>query len=144
MIYLDSSVLVSMHLYDVNTPAALALVRNTDEALMLSSLAEFESVNAFSLRVFRNEMTLINRDNAVRDLDNDFENGVLTLVPVPDGAFARAKALALTLTPTIGVRALDLLHVAAALELGASSLFTFDHKQHRTARAACLAVNPLP
>jgi predicted nucleic acid-binding protein len=65
-------------------------------------------------------------------------------LPLPDSAFARAKALALTLTPTIGVRAVDLLHVAAALELGASSLFTFDQKQHRTAQAAGLAVNPLP
>jgi predicted nucleic acid-binding protein len=144
MIYLDTSVLVSMHIRDANTPAALMLVRGADEALMMSSLAEFETVNAFSLRVFRNEMTAINRDNAVRDLDDDVEDGVLNLVPVPDGAFARAKALAQTLTLTIGVRALDLLHVAAALELGASSLFTFDLKQHRTAQAAALTVNPLP
>jgi hypothetical protein len=144
MIYLDSSVLVSMHIHDVNTPAALVLVRGTDDALLMSSLAEFETVNAFSLRVFRNEMLPINRDNAVRDLDDDVLSGLLMLLPLPDSAFARAKALALTLTPTIGVRALDLLHVAAALELGASSLFTFDQKQHRTAQAAGLAVNPLP
>ncbi len=144
MIYLDSSVLVSMHIRDVNTPAALALVRSADESLLMSSLAEFETVNAFSLRVFRNEMLTINRDNAVRDLDDDVENRMLTLAAVPESAFARAKVLAQSLTPTIGVRALDLLHVAAALELGASSLFTFDQKQHRTARAAGLKVNHLP
>jgi hypothetical protein len=144
MIYLDSSVLVSMHIHDANTPTALALVHSTDEPLLMSSLAEFETVNAFSLRVFRNEMLPINRDNAVRDLDDDAAYGVLTLVPVPDSAFARAKALALTLTPSIGVRALDLLHVAAALELGVNALYTFDQKQHRTAQAAGLAVNHLP
>lgn len=143
MIYLDTSFLVSMHIRDVNTAAALNLVGATDEALMMSSLAEFETVNAFSLRVFRNEMQPINRDNAVRDLDDDVAYGVLTLVPVPDSAFARAKALAQTLTSIIGVRALDLLHVAAAIELGASSLFTFDRKQHRTAEAAGLKVNSL-
>jgi|SRR5208337_2066865 len=144
MIYLDSSVLVSMHIHDVNTPAALALVRGTDEALLMSSLAEFETVNAFSLRVFRNEMLTINRDNAVRDLDDDVEDGILTLVAVPESAFARAKVLAQTLTPTIGVRALNLLHVAAALELGVNALYTFDQKQHQTAQAAGLKVNISP
>ena len=144
MIYLDPSVLVSMHIHDVNTPAAITLVRSTNEALLMSSLAEFETVNAFSLRVFRKEMLPINRDNAVRDLDNDVRSGLLALMPLPDSAFVRAKALAHTLTPTIGVRALDLLHVAAALELGASALYTFDKKQHRTAQAAGLTVNSLP
>jgi predicted nucleic acid-binding protein len=143
MIYLDTSLLVSMHIRDANTPAALSLVRGTDEVLLMSSLAEFETVNAFSLRVFRNEMQPINRDKAVRDLDDDVQSGLLMLLPIPDGAFARAKTLAQTLTSTIGVRALDLLHVAAAIELGASALFTFDQKQHRTAQAAGLKVNHL-
>jgi predicted nucleic acid-binding protein len=89
-------------------------------------------------------MQPINRDHAVRDLGDDVQYGVLTLLPLPDSAFARAKVLAQTLTSTIGVRALDLLHVAAAIELGASSLFTFDLKQHRTAQAAGLKVNHLP
>jgi len=144
MIYLDTSVLVSMHIRDANTSAALILIRGTEEALMMSPLAEFETVNAFNLRVFRKEMLPMNRDHAVRDLDDDVQSGLLTLLPIPDGAFARARALAQTLTPTIGVRALDLLHVAAALELGVSSLFTFDQKQHRTAQAAGLKVNRLP
>jgi len=133
-----------MHIHDANTPAAITLVRSTNEALLMSSLTEFETVNAFNLRVFRNEMLLINRDNAVRDLDNDVQSGLLALMPLPDSAFVRAKVLARTLTTTIGVRAVDLLHVATALELGASSLFTFDQKQHRTARAAGLVVNLLP
>ena len=132
-----------MHIHDANTPAAITLVRSTNEALLMSSLAEFETVNALNLRVFRNEMLLINRDNAVRDLDSDVQSGLLALMPLPDSAFVRAKVLARTLTTTIGVRAVDLLHVATALELGASSLFTFDQKQHRTARAAGLGVNPL-
>jgi predicted nucleic acid-binding protein len=44
----------------------------------------------------------------------------------------------------IGVRAADLLHIAAALELGAKSLYTFDQKQSKAAQAAGLAVNELP
>jgi predicted nucleic acid-binding protein len=143
MIYLDTSVVFSLHFRDTNTPAALALVRSATEPLLITPLCELEAVNAFSLRVFRGEMLPLNRDNAVRDLENDIRFGVLRLEPLPDSAFARAKFLAQSLTSSIGVRAVDLLHVAAALELVAGSLYTFDLKQHRTARAAGLKVNPL-
>jgi predicted nucleic acid-binding protein len=66
------------------------------------------------------------------------------LLPFPDTAFTRAKVLAQTFTPSIGVRSADLLQVAAALEIGATSLYTCDERQHKTARAAGLAVNALP
>jgi predicted nucleic acid-binding protein len=143
MIYLDTSVVFSLHFRDANTPAALALARGATETLLITPLCEVEAVNAFSLRVFRREMLPINRDNAVRDLENDIRIGVLHLEPLPDSAFTRAKVLAQSLTSSIGIRAVDLLHVAAALELGAGALYTFDVKQHRTARAAGLKVNPL-
>jgi predicted nucleic acid-binding protein len=144
MIYLDTSVVFSLHFRDANTSAALALVAGAAESLLVTSLCELETVNAFSLRVFRKEMLPVNRDNAVRDLETDIRSGVLHLEPLPDAAFARAKSLAQSLTPSIGVRAVDLLHVAAALELGADTLYTFDLKQHRTAQAAGLTVNHLP
>jgi len=144
MIYLDSSVVFSLHFRDANTPAALALVAGAAESLLINSLCELETVNAFNLRVFRKEMSAINRDNAVRDLEADIRSGVMNLRPLPDAAFVRAKALAHSFTPAIGVRAADLLLVAAAIELGAASLYTFDQKQRQTAHAAGLSVNPVP
>jgi predicted nucleic acid-binding protein len=144
MIYLDSSVVSSLHYGDANTPAALALVNRAGEPLVISPLVETETVNAFCLRVFRKQATLMNMQRAVRDLEADIESGVLLLRSMPEAAFTRAKVLAQTLTPSIGLRSADLLHVAAALEIGARSLYTFDIKQHKTARAAGLAVNPLP
>ena len=50
----------------------------------------------------------------------------------------RAHELAVTITPKANVRALDLLHIAAAQLLGASRLLTFDSNQLRAARAAGL------
>jgi predicted nucleic acid-binding protein len=143
MIYLDSSVVVSLHFRDANTFAALALVGSGVAPLLISSLVEVETVNAFCRRVFGKQMTLTNMQNAVRDFEKDIRSGVLLLHSLPDSAFTRAKSLAQTFTPSIGVRSADLLHVAAALELGAGSLYTFDAKQHKTARAAGLAVNAL-
>jgi predicted nucleic acid-binding protein len=80
---------------------------------------------------------------AVRDLESDLRAGIVIVKPVPDAAYARAKSLAQALTPSIGLRAADVLHVAAAIELGAGALFTFDQRQHKAATAAGLAVNPL-
>jgi predicted nucleic acid-binding protein len=50
----------------------------------------------------------------------------------------RAQELAVAITPTANVRALDLLHVAAAQLLGTTRLLTFDANQGRAALAAGL------
>jgi predicted nucleic acid-binding protein len=144
MIYLDSSFVFSVQVRDANTVAAVALLQSERETLALTRLCEVEFVNALSLRLFRKEISESQAQASVADLEKNLSRGIYQLLPFPDSAFARAKALALTLTPTIGVRAVDLLHVAAALELGVDALYTFDQKQHRTAKAAGLAVNPLP
>jgi predicted nucleic acid-binding protein len=144
MIYLDASVVCSLHMRDANTPMALQLIRTAAEPLAISALVEVEAANAFSLRVFRQEWTHVNMVNAERDLAVDIQNGLLLPVPLPEAAFARAKSLARNLTPAIGVRSGDLLHVAAAIELGASALYTFDQRQRKAAKAAGLKVNPLP
>jgi predicted nucleic acid-binding protein len=143
MIYLDASVVFSLHYRDGNSAAALSLVQNATEPLLISSLCELETVNAFGLRVFRKEMTTANSNHAVRNLETDVRTGVLVWRMLPETSFLRAKQLAQSVTPTIGVRAADLLHVAAALELGATSLYTFDRKQHQAAKAAGLSVNRL-
>lgn len=144
MIYLDSSFVVSLHFRDANSAAARSLIRGAAKPVLISSLVEVETVNAFCRRVFRKQMTLANMQNAVRDLETDIKSGVLSFQFFPDAAFSRAKVLAQTLTPSIGVRAADLLHVAAAMEIGTSAFYTFDEKQYKTAQAAGLAVNPLP
>jgi predicted nucleic acid-binding protein len=144
MIYLDASVVVSLHLRDANTPEALRLVNDATENLLVSALCEMETINAFALRVFRREMSALNMDNAVRYLETDLRSGVLKWKPIPEAAFTRAKKLSRKITPAVGVRAADLLHIAAALELGAKTLYTFDQRQHQAAQAAGLTINQLP
>jgi predicted nucleic acid-binding protein len=144
MIYLDASVVFSLHFRDSNTDEALNLVSGATDALVVSALCEMETVNAFALRVFRHEMSVHNMDNAVKDLESDLRSGVLQWKPIPEAAFTRAKALSRKITPSVGVRAVDLLHIAAAFELGAKSFYTFDQRQHQAAQAAGLTVNQLP
>ncbi|MGA2166922.1 MAG: hypothetical protein ABSG62_01840 [Terracidiphilus sp.] len=63
---------------------------------------------------------------------------------MPEPAFERARQLSRQVTPKVGTRTGDLLHIAAALELGASSLYTFDLHQRKMAQAVGLKLNPAP
>jgi predicted nucleic acid-binding protein len=144
MIYLDPSVIFSLYCADSNTASALSLIRNGNEPFLLTPFCELETLNAFSLGLFRKELSETEVMLLWRNSESDLEAGVYQQRPLPPGAFTRAKALSRMIAPTIGVRSADLLHIAAALELGATSLYTFDRKQHQAALAAGLPVNPLP
>jgi predicted nucleic acid-binding protein len=144
MIYLDSSVVFSLYGIDSNTTVAISLIRSASEPLLLTPFCELETLNAFSLARFRTELSENELVRLRHDFQLDLEAAVYQLRPLPESAFTRAKDLAEKITPSIGVRAADLLHIAAAIELGAKFLYTFDQKQHRSAQAAGLKVNQLP
>lgn len=144
MIYLDASVLVSLYYSDSNSTTAVDLVGHTDQALAITPLSELETLNAFSLSLFRRNLTHIEAARIGEAFQSDLEGNFYQLYPFPDGAFARAKALSERITPIVGVRAADLLHIAAALEIGAKAFYTFDLRQNRAAEAAALLVNQIP
>ena len=144
MIYLDSSVLFSVHSTDMNSREAVRLLQAASESLAVTQLCEVEVVNALSLRIYRGEITVKQAQDSMSDLERNLHNGVFELRPLPENTFTRAKTLAQILTPVIGVRSADLLHVAATLELGFKSLYSFDRKQRLAAQYAGLITNPLP
>lgn len=144
MIYLDPSVIFSLYGTDSNSHFAASLIRDASEPLVLTPFCELETLNAFSLGLFRKQLLESEAWRLRYNLELDIEAGVYQLHPLPVGAFSRAKSLANTITPTTGVRAADLLHIAAALELGAKTIYTFDQKQQRAAQAVGLTVNQLP
>lgn len=144
MIYLDASVVFSLYCTDLNSALAVSLISASSEPLILSSLCEFEVINALSLCVFRKELSEKEALGARLRLGRNIDQGAYVVRPVSEDAFTRAKVLAEKLTPLVGVRAADLLHVSVALETGAKSFYTFDRKQHRAASTARLEVNQLP
>jgi hypothetical protein len=73
--------------------------------------------------------------DALASLDEDFEGGRYVEAQVPwRAALKRAAALSRRYTASLGCRSLDILHVAAALELGLPTFATFDGRQHQLAR----------
>jgi hypothetical protein len=104
-----------------------------------------ELTTAWHSKAFRRELRLETVIQALADLDHDIEAGVWE-PPAYDLAdvHTRAEHLARRHAAVIGARTLDILHVAAALALGATRFVTNDRRQASLARAARLEATLLP
>lgn len=142
--YVDTSFLVSLYSADANSAAAVQAMRAARGVLILTTFAELEVVNALELRVFRKEVSPAQAHSSLNDFEQDLRSGIYQLKPLPDNVFGRARQLSRRTTPRLGTRTADLLHIAAALELGADWFYSFDRQQRKLAQAAKLKVNPLP
>ena len=112
--------------------------------MLITALCEVEAVNAIAQRVFRKQISQRQADASIQNLAGDLRDQVFQWAGLPEPAFVRARVLSRQLTPKLGTRTADLLHVAAALELGATGFYTFDFNQRKAAQSAGLKTNPLP
>jgi predicted nucleic acid-binding protein len=107
----------------------------------ISALVELEAVNALELRVFRKEISSSQAQSSLKHFEKDILGGILQLRPLSDQAFERACRLAKQTAARLGTRTADLLHVAAALELGVDYLYSFDQQQRKLAEVVRLKLN---
>ncbi len=140
--YCDTSFLVSLYAPDANSEVSAAEMLRASTMLLITPLCELELVNALQLRLFRNELTAAETQAAYTAIQSDISAGIYSLQPLSTGIFEAAKRLSLKYVAKIGSRSLDVLHVAAALAMGAEMLLSFDDKQRKLARAAGLRVAP--
>ena len=140
-IYVDSSFLVSLYIPDANSPEAELITHGSTGAFIVTDLCELEVINALSLRVFRKQAAAGDAHIALHNLDRDLQEGLLEHRRFPDGVFERAGQLSRQTTAKLGTRTADLLHVAAALELGADYLYSFDQQQRKLAQNVRLKLN---
>jgi predicted nucleic acid-binding protein len=103
-----------------------------------------EGVNALQLRVFRKEISQRQAAASLRAFDGDLRSGTFLRKELPAAAFERARKLSRENTARLGTRSADLLHVAVALELRATALYSFDLRQRKVAVGAGLTLNSLP
>lgn len=104
-------------------------------AVLITELHDLEIANAVQLRVFRGELDPPEAAAAQATFAADRREGRFTPAPVPSTAFLTAARVAVTHTAQFGVRSLDILHLAIALELQADQFYSFDRKQLRLAQA---------
>lgn len=139
--YADTSFLVRIYLTESDSSKALSFMARLSEPLPFTPLHRLELRNAFRLAVFRKQIDVYRRDAAIADLDSDLADEILVHTPVPwTDAFREAEALGKNYTESLGVRSVDLFHVALAFALGARHFLTFDSRQLQLAEAAGLKV----
>ncbi|HWC18021.1 MAG TPA: type II toxin-antitoxin system VapC family toxin [Terriglobales bacterium] len=140
-IYVDSSFLVSLYTLDANSSAAARIMSASTGPHFVTTFGELEVVTAIGLRVFRNEVSAAQAKASRADFEQDLRNGIFELHGLPEQTFGRAHQLSRQTTPKLGTRTADILHIAAALELGADYLYSFDHQQRRLAEVVRLKLN---
>jgi len=140
-IYAEPSFLVSLYIPDANSAAALRIMDAFQGDLFITVFGELEVVNAFGLRVFRREASPAAAKSALANFEKDLRDGILQLRGFPEPVFERARLLSRQTTAKLGTRTADLLHVAAALELGADYLYSFDLQQRKLAQTVRLKLN---
>jgi predicted nucleic acid-binding protein len=141
--YADTSLLVSLYTRDSNSEAASGLFRELEDLVLITPFGEAEFVNSIELRVFRRDISPTQAERSLREFQKDLDAGsFLAGRPVPTEAYERAQLISRRYTRQLGVRGMDVIHVAIALELTAEIFFTFDKDQAKLAKRAGLTVRP--
>ena len=137
--YADTGFLCSLYAPDAHTRRVVARMRRETLPLPFTWLHQLELRNALRLRVFRREITVVQREASLNMLLADLAAGVLAAA-APDLAdvMTEAERLSAVHSEKLGTRSLDILHVAGALVLASPSFLTFDRRQAALARASGL------
>lgn len=139
--YADSSFLVALYVLDRHSKDAAARVAHAPR-ILVTPFHRVELANAFYQCVFRSTLKEFEAAGAWKRFTRDLDTRILESLPFPDSAWKVGANLAPRFCPSLGVRSLDSLHVACALELGAQRFWTFDDRQARLAEAAGLDTRP--
>jgi predicted nucleic acid-binding protein len=142
--FADTSFLVSLYQQDANTEAAVSAMRRLKASIWISSLVEVELMNALELRVFRKQIDLDEANAARIAIQQDLRDGILVLKGISAAVYETSTWLSRKHTALLGIRCLDLIHVATAIALGAEQLCSFDRSQWKLALAEGLAIVPKP
>jgi hypothetical protein len=140
--YFDSGIITKWYLPEPDSAAALRLRARFVPPAVLTHLHRVELVTAWHLKVFRRELDLDSARQALGDLESDVEAGVWEAPEYDLGdVHSRAESLARQHAATLGTRTLDILHVAAAVLVGARDFITGDRRQASLAEACGLEVS---
>jgi hypothetical protein len=133
-IYADSSFFVSLYVQDTHSASAHDLMK-AEPRIHFSPLHFAECCHAVAQQVFYRRVSESDAQQIYRHMRSDSTAGIWAEIAIPDDAFERCAELARRHGAKLGVRTLDSLHVACALELKAERFWTFDDRQGKLAKA---------
>lgn len=141
MTYADSSFLVSNYVQDAHSQEAVRRMGRFP-SVWVTQLNCSEMAHALSQYVFRKALSGADAQTYWGEFEQDCANGVWVQADLPETTWETSVDLVRRFGPTFGVRTLDSLHVACALELKALRFWTFDERQARLAEAVGLNTAP--
>jgi hypothetical protein len=141
--YFDSAIIVKLYVQETTSPDAIRLVSACAAPYALTQWQALEVKNAIRLKAFRGEITAAEMRQSIGAFEQDITMGRWQRPDYP-AAIVEQKADELSAghSATLGCRTLDIIHVAAALVVGAREFVTFDGRQRALAKAAGLTVRP--
>ena len=140
--YADSSFITKLYLKEPLSPLAFATLGTMPAPVRISELTELEARNAFNSAVFDKRITPAEAATALNQLQTDMASGLLISSPLSATTYSHAAALSDRHTPQLRTRTLDLIHVAAALELNVDTFLSFDNNQKKAASAEGMTLLP--
>lgn len=138
-IYADTSLFVSLYVPDRHT-AEVEKRLASKPVLWITPLHVAEWTHAIELHVFRGSASRSEADRSHRLFEQHRRQGWLRPASLPEGAWELCAQLAEKHAAQVGMRTLDTLHVACALDLKADRFWTFDLRQSDLALVAGLKV----
>lgn len=129
-LYYDSGVIVKLYVREDLSDVVTRFVARQGQAVLVNSLHEIEVRNALRLKRFRNEIDDGQLMASLGMIATDFADRKLIRYEVNWRlVHTEAEGLSAASAARIGVRTIDLLHVAAALNQTAAGLVSLDRRQ---------------
>lgn len=136
--FFDSGALIKIYIDEEASDRVAGLVEKCHQ-VSFTGLVELEIRNALRALYGRKRLSLKGLEERLHWIDSDIEDGrLLRVVPEPGPIHDIAEDLSSQHTHRILCRALDILHVSAAIHLGCATFVTGDARQFKLAEAAGL------
>jgi predicted nucleic acid-binding protein len=141
--YFDSGIVVKLYVREATSPDAIRPVGLYAAPYVLAEWQSLEVRNAIRLKAFRAEITAAEMNMSLAAFEQDVAAGRWQRPAyAPSAIEKKADELSASYSATLGCRTLDIIHVAAALVIGAKEFVTFDARQGALAKRVGLTVRP--
>src|SRR5438045_3201810 len=118
--YFDSAIIVKLYVQEVTSPDAIRLVGAYAAPYVLTQWQVLEVKNAIRLKAFRGEITVAEMGQSIGAFGQDIASGRWQRPAyAPAAVEQKTEELSAGHALTLGCRTLDIIHVAAALIIGA-------------------------
>lgn len=140
MIYLDTSALIKLYLFEEGSNKVQSLVESQDDPLPVWELQQSELHNALRLKVFWGDLCPEQADEQLAHFSRRKDQGQYVTPQIDRIMLMRTFESLAHHTMELGCRTLDVLHVACALQVEPQQFVSFDGRQCQLALRAGLSI----